>query len=156
MCGKRYCMSLVLLLAVLLPAVFSQEVSVPLATLENLRQEALLIRQESSALKALLAVSEQDSTALRNSLAQVEARLRTAEALLTEASLNLEMSEAVLISLREDLAKLRNELAALKRQAEESNRRLGKLQREKRIWMIAAISVTAVFTAVEIGRGLAK
>ena len=155
MCGKRYCL-LLLLLLVFLPVISPQEVSVPFSVLESLRKEVSLIRRESNALKALLAISEQDSVTLRNRLAQVESKLSKAESLLAEASMNLEQSEAGLIPLQEDLAKLRNELAELKKQAEESNRRFLKLQKEKRFWMIAAISVTVVFTAVEIGRGLAK
>jgi hypothetical protein len=44
----------------------------------------------------------------------------------------------------------------LKKQAEESNRRFQHLQKEKRFWMITAISAAAVFAVVEVGRGFAK
>jgi len=155
MCVNRYCVLFLFLLAPLL-AVSQQRVSVPLSMLENLRQEAALIRKESAALKNLLALSMKDLTDLRNRLARVETALSRAEALLAEASLNLEQSEAALLLLREDLAKLGIELAELKKQACESNRRFQQLQKEKRFWKIAAISVAAVFTVVEVGRGLAK
>jgi chromosome segregation ATPase len=124
--------------------------------LEEIRREAALIRRESNALKALLNLSEGVSADLKRRLALAEAALTKAETLLKEASLNLERSEAALPPLREDLAKLGNELAALKRQAEESNRRLARSRKKARFWMAAAISAAAAFAAVEAGRGLAR
>jgi chromosome segregation ATPase len=154
MCGKRF-ISL-LLLCSLFARAFSQTVSVPLSALEEILQEAVLIRRESNALKALLSLSEAESTGLKQRLALVEAVLTKAEALLLEASQNLAQSETALLPLREDLAKLKNELAELKQQAVESNRRLAQSQKQARFWMAAAISTAAAFAAVEIGRGLIK
>jgi septal ring factor EnvC (AmiA/AmiB activator) len=154
MCGKRFVSLLLLYSAVV--QVFSQSVSMPLSALETIREEAALIRRESSALKALLSLSETESAVLENRLNQVEADLTRAEALLTEASLNLETSEAALLPLQEDLEKLGNELTELKKQAEESNRRLALSQKKGRFWMTAAISLAVTFAAVELGRILVK
>jgi chromosome segregation ATPase len=154
MCGKRF-VSLLLLCSLFVRA-FSQTVSMPLSSLEAIRQEAALIRRESNALKALLSLSETELTDSKKRLELVEAALTKAETLLAEASLNLEISEATLLPLQEDLAKLRNELAELKKQAEESNRRLAQSQKQARFWMTVAISAAAAFAAVEIGRVLVK
>jgi chromosome segregation ATPase len=135
---------------------FSQSLSVPVSLLEEIRKEAALIRRESSALGALLSLQESESAALRSRLAEVEAALSEAESLLREASLSLEKSEAALIPLREELGKLGNELAVLRKQAEESNRRLTRSARGEKFWRAAAISAAAVFAAVEIGRILIK
>jgi chromosome segregation ATPase len=153
-CGKR--LFLFLLLCFVSLAAFSQSVSVPLSALEEIRQEAALIRRESSALKALLSLSEAESTNLKKRLSLVEMELTKSETLLREASLNLAQSEAALIPLQQDLAKLKNELAELKKQAIESNRRLAQSQKQARFWMAAAISVAAAFAVVEIGRGVIK
>ena len=154
MCGKRYIT--LLLFASVSFSVFSQSVSMPLSALETIRREAALIRRESSALKALLTLSEAESTDLKKRLTLVEADLTKAEALLREASLNLEQSEAALIPLQNDLGKLRNELTELKKQVEELNRRLAQSKKRERAWIAAAVSLAVTFAAVEIGRELLK
>jgi chromosome segregation ATPase len=131
--------------------------------LEGIRREASLIRAESAALRILLETSGRESAGLRNRLREVEIALSEAEAalseagsLLGEASLSLGKSEAALIPLREELGKLKSELGVLREQAVESNRRLTRSTRGERFWMAAALSVAAVFAAVEIGRVLIK
>jgi chromosome segregation ATPase len=124
--------------------------------LERIRAEAALIRRESNALKILLNLQEDESRDLRNRLTEAGRDLIEAENSLREASLLLGQSEAALIPLQEELGRLKNELAVLRKDAAESNRRLTRSTRRERFWKIAAISVTAAFAAVEIGRVLRK
>jgi chromosome segregation ATPase len=129
---------------------------VSVSLLEEIRREASLIRTESAALRILLETLGRESAGLRSRLGEVEAALSEAGSLLDEASLSLEKSEAALMPLREELGKLRSELSVLREQAIESNRRLTRSTRGERFWKAAAISVAAVFAAVEIGRILIK
>ena len=144
--------SVIVLLSFFSRPAFPQSFSVSARVLEEIRAEALLIRRESTALRALLNLQENELKGLRSRLTEVETALSGADRLLGEVSRSLEKSEADLIPLREELGRLRSELSVLRDQAVESNRRLTRSTRRERFWMAAAISVAAVFAAVEIGR----
>lgn len=153
--GTRFFISLVLLVC-LSVSLYSQSVSVPVSTLEDLQREASLIRSESAALRILLQTLGIESAESRSQLAQAEARLNEAETLLRTASLSLEKSEADLIPLQEELGKLRTGLAELRKQAEESNRRLLNSEKQTGFWRTVAIISIVTFALVEGGRLLIK
>jgi hypothetical protein len=54
------------------------------------------------------------------------------------------------------LRKLKDELGALRKQAEESNRRLTQSEKRKKFWMAAAVISFAALFLVEGGRLLIK